>query len=83
MVACEMYNRSVESGALDRPQTRVPDSEKNQSVPAVKSAEFESELGPSHRPVDLDTFNPGVVGSNPTGPSTGFRYEPCKPKRQV
>ena len=21
------------------------------------------------------TFNPGVVGSNPTGPSTGFRYD--------
>ena len=69
MVACEMYNRSVESGALDHPQTRVPDSEKNQSVPAVKSAEFESELGPGGRPVDLQTFNPGVVGSNPTGPS--------------
>ena len=27
------------------------------------------------------TFNPGVVGSNPTGPSTDFAYESCNSKR--
>ena len=80
MTVPQVYNRRVESSALERPQTRVPDSEKNQSVPAVKSAEFESELGPDGGPVGLGTFNPGVVGSNPTGPSTDFRYEPCNPK---
>jgi len=69
MTGHEAYNRSVESGALERPQTQVPDSEKNQTVPAVKSAEFVSKVGPSGRPVGLGTFNPGVVGSNPTGPS--------------
>ena len=35
MTPRQAYNRSVESGALDRPQTRVPESEKNQSVPAA------------------------------------------------
>src|SRR3990172_6157584 len=80
MTVPQAYNRSVESSALERPQTPAPDSEKNQTVPAVKSAEFVSKVGPSGRPVGLGTFNPGVVGSNPTGPSTGFRYEPCNSK---
>jgi hypothetical protein len=79
-MAREMYNRSLESGVLERPQTRVPDSEKNQTVPAIKSAEFVSKVGPSGRPVGLSTFNPGVVGSNPTGPSTDFRFKPTTPR---
>ena len=83
MTGHQAYNRSVESGALERPQTQVPDSEKNQTVPAVKSAEFVSKVGPSGRPVGLGTFNPGVVGSNPTGPSTGFVCESLKSRAQV
>jgi hypothetical protein len=44
-------------------------------VAALEERGYDFDAGARSSAVELRTFNPGVVGSNPTGPSTDFPYE--------
>ena len=50
-------------------------SKRGADVAALEERGYDFDAGARSSAVELRTFNPGVVGSNPTGPSTDFPYE--------